>query len=177
MPKTPLRALLRIAWTNRLSEWWRYARSLTRNDADAEDLVDEAVTRTLLTDPSLANEREVHLYVIAAIRNTWFKWDRVRRRRAEILAELGPRPEELASTVLQDLINAEHRGHLDEALGSALKKMKPKIREAIGLYLVEGPGLKFREVAEAQGVSTTTAHERVQKALRVMAGELKEFDR
>lgn len=100
MTRPSLRPLLRIAWLNRFSDWWRYALSLTRNDADAEDLVDEAVVRTLRADPSLNNEGEVHAYVTTAIRNTWFRWARVRASRLAILVELGDRPEDYASSAL-----------------------------------------------------------------------------
>jgi len=43
MTGVSLRSLLQIAWRNGASDWWRFALSLTRNHADAEDLVDEAV--------------------------------------------------------------------------------------------------------------------------------------
>ena len=55
--------------------------------------------------------------------------------------------------------------------------MKPEIRSAIGFYLLEDPGLTLREIAEEQEVSVTTAHRRVDGGLRILADELKEFDR
>jgi len=176
MTRVSLRSLLQVAWRNRASDWWRFARSLTRNHADAEDLVDEAVVRTLKADPHLGSEREVHLYVTKAIRNTWFRWARVRARRLALLVELGHRPEDYASSALQDLVAAEHQGHLEEAMSGALGKMKREIRSALGLYLIGDPGLTLREIAEVQEVSVAAAQRRVQKALRILADELKEFD-
>jgi len=177
MTRASLRSLLRDAWGNRFSDWRRFALFLTRNDADAEDLVDEAVVRTLRADPSLKSEGEVHAYMVTAIRNTWFRWRRVRTRRQAILMELRNRPEEYASSALHELIEADRQGHLEKVVSSALEKMKPEIRSAIGFYLLEDPGLTLREIAEEQEVSITTAHRRVHSGLRALADELKEFDR
>ena len=177
MTRTSLRFLLRDAWGSRLPDWRRFALSLTRNDADAEDLIDEAVARTLRADPSLKSEGEVHAYVVTAIRNTWFKWSRVRTRRQAILEELRNRPEGWASSALQELVEAEQRGHLRDVLGSALEKMERKIRSAIGLYLLKDPGLTLEEIAEDQDVSVSTAHRRVHRGLRILAHKLKDFDR
>jgi len=177
MTRASLRSLIRDAWGNRFSDWRRFALFLTRNDADAEDLVDEAVVRTLRADPGLKSEGEVHAYIVTAIRNTWFKWSRVRTRRQAILMELRNRPEECASSALHELIEAEQQGHLKEVVSSALEKMQPEIRSAIGLYLLRDPGLTLREIAENQGISVSTAHWRVQTGLRILADELTEFDR
>jgi len=86
MTRASLRSLLRDAWGNRFSDWRRFALFLTRNDADAEDLVDEAVGRTLRADPSLKSEGEVHAYMVTAIRNTWFRWRPETCRRQHKLA-------------------------------------------------------------------------------------------
>ena len=51
-------------------DWRQFALSLTRNDADAEDLVDDAVLRTLRAEPRLKGESEVHAYLLTAIRDT-----------------------------------------------------------------------------------------------------------
>lgn len=152
MTSVSLRTLLQIAWRNRVSDWRRFALSLTRNHADAEDLVDEAVVRTLRADPHLRSESEVHAYVTTAICNTWFMWAPVRASRLALLVKLGHRPEDYASSALQDLVAAEHRGRPEEAVGGALEKMKREIRVAFGLYLIGDPGLTLREIAEIQEV-------------------------
>jgi RNA polymerase sigma-70 factor (ECF subfamily) len=176
MTRVSLRKLLRIAWVDRAHDWWRFAASLTKNHADAEDLVDEAILRTLRTKPRLRDEKEVHAYLLTAIRNTWFKWTRARRRRYAVIEKLPPQPEGYSSGALQNLIDAERDDRLEEALGSALQKMEPEIRAAIGLYVLRDPGLTLREIAEAQGTSISTAHSRVQRALRMLASELREFN-
>ncbi len=176
MTKKSLRSLLRAAWGKRFSDWRQFALSLTRNDADAEDLVDEAVVRTLRAEPGLRSEKEVHVYILKAIRNTSIKWRRARERRYSLLAELRSQPEEYASSALQELMAAEQQAHIEGAVNEALEKMNPENREAIGLYLIEEPGLTLEAIARCQGVSTTTAHRRVQAALRILFKELQEFD-
>ncbi len=171
-----LRSLLQVAWRKRFSDWLRFAVSLTQNEADAEDLVDEAVVRTLRAEPDLKSESDVHGYILTAIRNTSNKWARAREQRHSLLLELRNQGQEPASSALQELIEAELQAQIDDAVERALEKMPAENREAFGLYITEDPRLTLKEIAERQKTSRTTAHRRVQAVLRVIADKLEGFD-
>jgi DNA-directed RNA polymerase specialized sigma24 family protein len=50
--------------------------------------------------------------------------------------------------------------------------MEPEIRRAGFLYLLADSTLLLRQIAEIQGVSVTTAHDRVRRAARMLAAAL-----
>ena len=176
MTKVSLRNLLLLAWLRWAAEWRRFARSLTRNDADAEDLVNEAITRTLEVDPDLASERDVHRYVLKAMRRIWINVVTQRRRRRKRLRELQRDIELFAPSVWQKFVELERERLLDQVVNDALEKMGPEIAGAYLLYTDEEPPLVLREVAAILEVSTSTAHTRVQEAFRILADALEEFE-
>ena len=66
MKRAALRSLLQATWLHRAAGWRRFALSLTADDTDADDLVSEAVTRTLVTAPAIRDERGLNNYVLRA---------------------------------------------------------------------------------------------------------------
>jgi len=167
-----LRDLLLATWLKRSSDWWRFAFTLSRNSADAEDLVDEAVRRTLEVEPRLRSEQDVHRYVRAAIRNEWLHKLRTRKhgkrlhRRLEV--EAGPS----AGSALDAYLAIESQLRFQAIVDEALEKMEPEVRQAGFLYLLADSTLLLRQIAEIQGVSVTTVHERVRRAARILAAAL-----
>ena len=53
LAESGFRSLLTKTSENRLVQWRRYALSLTRNDADADDVVQEAIANTMRLAPDL----------------------------------------------------------------------------------------------------------------------------
>ena len=67
--------------TPHLEDLWRYGRVLTRDDADADDLVQEALTRALSLSRTYDETRPLLPWLIAIVRNTFLAG--VTRRSAE----------------------------------------------------------------------------------------------
>ena len=60
MSNQDLRELLEKAAASRFSQWKGYALSITRNEADAEEVVQEAIAKTLRAEPDVDTEERVH---------------------------------------------------------------------------------------------------------------------
>lgn len=161
------RSLLEKTSKSRCAHWKRYALSLTRNDADADDVVQEAIANTLRLAPDLDTEARVHQYVQRAIRNTAFSFIS-RRRRTTVLAE----PEKVsleASSVLDTMLDREQtaaRRRLAVVAERKLGQLRREHREVIENMIMRTPRLKLREMAEIQGIATPTVHYRLKQALQ-----------
>lgn len=137
---------------------FNYARWLTRSDADAEDVVQEACVRALRFFSSLRGD-DARPWLLAIVRNAWF----ARGSRAGIRAE----------APLDDSATAES----DEALnpeGLAIQNQTVKrVREAIELLpldfrevivLRELEGLSYKEIAVVADIPIGTVMSRLARA-------------
>ena len=134
------------------------------------------MSRTLEVDPDLASEQELHRYLLKAMRRIWINVVTRRRLRRKRLRELQLTVELFAPSVWQKFVELERQRGLDQVVNDALDQMGPEIAEAYLLYTEEEPPLVLREVAAIQGVSTSTAHVRVQEAFWILADALEEFE-
>lgn len=173
MKRAALRSLLRTAWLHRAAGWRRFALFLTADDADADDLVSEAVTRTLATAPAIRSQRGLDNYILKAIRNTWSNWARSRKHERQLYDRVRREADSGACWPLQTLIEAEREERLQDVVAVALEKMDPEIRQVAVLYVIEKRDLRLADIAKIQDVSVSTAHERAQKALSILGEELK----
>lgn len=171
MAEGSLSDIFEKTWRERAPAWRAYALRLTRNPADADDVVLEATTRTLQTQPDLDSEARVHAYVSTAIRHTAF--DLIRKRSREIaFDDNGQVGRTYASSALQLALSGEahvRRKSLGVVLKGEVRSLPQHQREAIELLVLQTPPLKLREVAELQGVTTSTVHYRLQRGLATLA--------
>jgi RNA polymerase sigma factor (sigma-70 family) len=159
-----------------LSAAYRLARYLTRNDADAEDVVQEAFLRALKYFGGFRGEgaSQSRAWLLAIVRNTTHTWQR--RHRADASTT------EFDETVHSEAITDEHpgsvlsRGDLRETLADALDRLPPDFREVIVLREIEG--LSYKEISEVVDVPVGTimsrlsrARKRLQQALIASDGE------
>ena len=167
LAESDFRSLMTKTSENRLPQWRRYALSLTRNDADADDVVQEAVANTMRLAPDLNTTARVHYYVQRAIRNTALSLIEARRRSVG-LAE----PEDIlpgTSSVLEIILDKEQtdaRRRLSRLAEGKLAGLRPEHREVIESMIMRSPRMKLREVAKIQGVATPTVHYRLRKGLQ-----------
>jgi RNA polymerase sigma-70 factor (ECF subfamily) len=134
---------------------YNLARWLTRNEHDAEDVVQEASLRAFKYWKSFSG-RDCRSWLLAIVRNTYYTW--LRRRSVQPqLTEDGeidevddgiPSPE----TVL--LQNADR-----ETLRAALEDLPVEFREAIVLREMEG--MSYKEIADIAGVPIGTVMSRL----------------
>ena len=172
MAESSLSDIFERTWRKRSSVWKAYALRLTRNPADADDVVLEATTRTLHAQPDLDSEVRVHAYVTTAIRHIAFNV--VRRRGRDTPFDEGKLEvnRDYASSALQLALSGESREQrrlLGVALKGELAHLSEERRQVIERMVLRTPPLKLREVAELQAVTTSTVHYRLRRGLETLA--------
>lgn len=153
-----------------LNAAYTLARYLTRDDHDAEDVVQDAYLRAFTYRDSFRGEgaESARAWLLAIVRNTAYSW---RRREGSVMTT------EFDETRHSESVDEEHpeaallRGAARDALGRALEQLPPEFREVIVLRELEG--LSYREIGEVTGVPVGTvmsrlsrARERLERALR-----------
>jgi RNA polymerase sigma factor (sigma-70 family) len=145
-----------------LSAAYRLALYLTRNDADADDVVQEACLRALKYFGGFRGEgaSQSRAWLLAIVRNMAHTWRS--RHRADALAT------EFDETVHSGAMTGEHpqsllsRSDAREALAHALDRLPPDFREVIVLREIEG--LSYKEISEVVDVPVGTIMSRLSRA-------------
>jgi RNA polymerase sigma factor (sigma-70 family) len=138
---------------------YNYARWLTRNGPDAEDVAHEAILRALQFFDSF-NREQVRPWLLAIVRNTFYTWHK--KNRPLELAEPfsddssaaggdGADPSNLA------ILNADRR-----ALAEAIERLPREFRETIILRELEE--LSYQEIAAILEVPIGTVMSRLARA-------------
>jgi len=183
MSEEILREILEKTSTERLSQWRGYALSLTHNPADADEVVQEAIARTLKAQPDLDSEERVNRYILRSIRNRAFTLIGKRKPLADLDKVEHRLPK--ASSALEVMLSNENKDakkRLGQALAQHVEDLRPEHREVIEKLVMRTPPLKLREVAATQGVSINTVHYRLRRALAALLemveedGTLREFE-
>lgn len=129
----------------------RFARALSRNAHDADDLVQVAVERALLHLDQLKPGTRLDSWMFGITRNAWIDETRSRKRRDKVLA-----PEELGEQVADSSSEAPFQRLSIEA---ALERLPEEQRLAVALVLVEG--LAYKEAAAVLEVPIGTVTSRL----------------
>jgi RNA polymerase sigma-70 factor (sigma-E family) len=150
--------------TSRSGSLLRMALLLTRNLADAEDLVQAALAKTYQAWDRIEDRNALDGYVRRAMVNTHISW--WRRRRLE----------EYPTDEVPDQAVADHAGdiELSDPLRRALDRLPSRMRAAVVLRYCED--MSEAEVAQALGISQGTVKSTVSRAvakLRIDAELLK----
>ena len=140
---------------------YNLARWLTRDDQDAQDVVQEASLRAFKYWKGFSG-RDCRSWLLAIVRNTFYSWVRQRSVQPE-LTETGefddvddaPNPENLL------LQNAGR-----DILKAALDDLPAEFREAIVLREMEG--MSYKEIADIAGVPIGTVMSRLARARKRM---------
>jgi RNA polymerase sigma factor (sigma-70 family) len=145
-----------------LNAAYNLARWLTRNDVDAEDVVQEASLRAFKYWEGFSG-RDCRAWLLAIVRNTFYSWQRERSVQPELTAdgELDdvddnvPNPE-------RELLRSANR----DMLKAALEDLPVEFREAIVLREMEG--LSYKEIADIGNVPIGTVMSRLARARKRM---------
>ncbi|HSI39304.1 MAG TPA: sigma-70 family RNA polymerase sigma factor [Xanthobacteraceae bacterium] len=138
-----------------LSSLRRYARSLTRNEADAEDLVQDALVRAYERRASFQPGRSLRAWLIAIVHNAFVDAHRARRTSAARDA--------LAGALADDAVEAAQDHHVRLAqVRAAFMELPEEQRAALHLVAVEG--LSYAEAATALGIPQGTLMSRLARA-------------
>ena len=141
--------------TPHLEDLWRYARVLTRHDADADDLVQEALTRALGLIRTFDASRPLLPWLLAVVRNTFLTG--VARSKAE-----ARRIETLAVISQEFLLPAqEHSAELAKVT-RAMEGLPTEQAEVI--HLVGVMGFTYADAAELLSLPVGTVMSRLSRA-------------
>lgn len=138
---------------------FNYARWLTRNDADAEDVVQDACVRAMRFFSSLRDD-DARAWLFTIVRNAWYS----RVSRKANVAE-GTRLNDGQDQRPDNALDPEERLLQQHTVGlvrAALEQLPVDFREAIVLREIEG--LSYREIAEVAGVPIGTVMSRLARA-------------
>jgi RNA polymerase sigma factor (sigma-70 family) len=153
-------------------EIFRYARSLTHSDADAEDLAQSAVVRALQRGTIVSDPVGAKWYVLRIVRN--LATDQARAR-ARITVE--PRAD-VPDAVISDLgIPDASAGRRDggPAARAAFEGLDDTDREVLRLRYLEE--LAYGAVAERMHTTEHGARQRVYRAMQLLRAALRNDDK
>jgi RNA polymerase sigma-70 factor, ECF subfamily len=153
----------------------RFARTLTRNVHDADDLVQNAVERALLraaqwrAPPSGATSEQIEAgvrsWMFGIVKNAWIDNRRAYRRERVVVVGDDERMNEVA--------DGSHAAMQDRlSLAAAMQQLPDEQRLAVSLVLVEG--LSYSEAAEIIEVPVGTLTSRLSRGREALAALLGE---
>ncbi len=138
------------------------ARYLTRNEHDAQDVVQDACLRALEHFDGFRGEAgtSARAWLLTIVRNTAYSWRR--RHRADALTTEFDEREHSEAAADDHPEGALLQGDAKETLGRALGRLAPEFREVI--VLRELQGLSYKEISEVAGVPVGTVMSRLSRA-------------
>lgn len=137
----------------------RFARSLTRNGATADDLVQETLLRALRGQSNFIRGTNLEAWSFTIMRNQFYSECRKRTREVE---------DEEGAHAAQMISLPEQGGHLDMSdLKAVLARMAPNSRQALVLIVIEN--LTYEEAATAMNCQIGTVKSRVWRAREKLA--------
>lgn len=143
----------------------RFARSLARDAADADDLLQVGLERALKAKDQWQEGTKLDAWMMRIVRNCWIDEVRSRTRRAQtfVAEEAGAGVGSLAH---EEIERAAEMRDVDTAMNA----LPPEQREAVALVLVEG--LAYKEAAEMLDVPIGTLTSRLVRGRQALASRL-----
>lgn len=136
----------------------RFARTLARNPADADDLVQRALERALARAGQWRPAEGLEGWVFGIVRNAWL--DELRaRQRGERLFVAGEDGDRVGTSPIEAQETAM-------AVNTAMAALPEEQRSAVALVLVEG--LSYREAAAALDIPVGTLTSRLARGRAVL---------
>jgi RNA polymerase sigma-70 factor (ECF subfamily) len=138
---------------------FNYARWLTKNEADAEDVVQDATIRALRFFSSLRND-DARAWLLTIVRNTWYG----RLARQGLSQPVGVY-DEMTDNRRDEGLGPEAlvlQQQTVETVQRAVESLPVDFREVIALRELEG--LSYKEIAAIVGVPIGTVMSRISRA-------------
>lgn len=143
----------------------RFARSLARDAADADDLTQTALERALKSRSQWQRGTRMDAWMMKIMRNCWIDEMRSRARRSRTFA-----PEEAGLAAAPAVPSVAERAVEADGVDRAMNLLPPEQREAIALVLVEG--LSYREASDLLDIPIGTLTSRLNRGRRALARTL-----
>lgn len=142
----------------------RFARALSRDASDADDLTQMALERAFKARSQFVEGTKLDSWMMRIMRNIWIDEVRSRARRARTIA-----PEEEAAGVVADGGSPE-QALLRRDIDKAMETLPDQQREVIALVLVDG--LAYREAADILDIPIGTLTSRLTRGRQALAAML-----
>ncbi|MEO8063405.1 MAG: sigma-70 family RNA polymerase sigma factor [Pseudomonadota bacterium] len=140
----------------------RFARSLSRNQHDADDLVQSAVERAWKKSDQLRPGANLGSWIFGIMKNAWIDDRRARGRRGEV-----PLPEDSGSHPAVTTADTDSEMW---SVSEAMSKLPEEQRLAIALVLVEG--MSYKEAAQVLEIPIGTLTSRLARGRTALAAAL-----
>jgi RNA polymerase sigma-70 factor (ECF subfamily) len=147
---------------------FNYARWLTKNSAEAEDVVQDACVRAMRFLSSLRDD-DARAWLLAIVRNTWYS--RVSRRTTMAASASFDTAEDQRPDVALDPEERLLQQHTVAIVRAALEQLPADFREVI--VLREFEGLSYKEIATVVGVPIGTVMSRLARGRERLMAVLK----
>ncbi len=152
-------------------KWFRFVVRVLRNEADAEDVLQEAARRVLVRNRHLPTEDEVKKYLGRAIANTaielYYSRKRDRSRNVAFQESTGI-SSATPHTKLEEEESRAQKELLIHALNDALSRLPYKQYEAVRMTILEPGTTSIRDAGAQNGIAySTLRHRSLQGLLRL----------
>jgi RNA polymerase sigma factor (sigma-70 family) len=141
----------------------RFARSLARDAADADDLLQVAIERAVKAKDQWQAGTDLDAWMMRIVRNCWIDEMRSRTRRGQTFVA-----EEAGAAV--GVAGHEERIAALHDVDAAMNALPAEQREAVALVLVEG--LAYKEAAEILDIPIGTLTSRLTRGRQALAQRL-----
>jgi RNA polymerase sigma-70 factor (ECF subfamily) len=151
--------------------WLRFIAAILKNQADAEDVVQEAVRRMLDRNVPFYSEEQIRMYLGRAINNAALELYNARKRERmrqipvldHILLPTGlPGPHDFIEEREQSIERDQLLCRLQEGLAQIPRKQL----EALRLTIMESRGSSIRDIGMNNGIAYSTLRHRSKQGLR-----------
>lgn len=150
-----------------LNAAFNYARWLTKNDTEAEDVVQDACVRAMRYFSTFRDD-DARAWLFAIVRNAWYS--RVSSRTGVTDAMRSATPDEQPDEAL-DPEERLLQQHTVAVVRAALERLPVDFREVIVLREIEG--LSYKEIASVVSVPLGTVMSRLARARERLSANLK----
>ena len=145
---------------------FNYARWLTKSEADAEDVVQDAYVRALRFFSSLRSD-DARSWLLTIVRNTALNYLQRERPKSEVAwDDKAPEPADRSAGPETRLLQKEQR----ERVRSAIERLPIEFREPLVLREIEG--LPYKEIAWVLKIPMGTVMSRLSRARNLLLQEL-----
>ena len=168
-----------ILFAAHLGAAYDFARWLTRNDRNAEDVVQEACLRAFKSIDGFRGD-SARAWLLAIVRNTYYTWFEKHRAEARAVSfddhELSAEDLEGAGGLGSDSIEEIlHRGDARRLVNEAIEQLPEPFREVVVLRELED--LSYKEIAAIAGVPLGTVMSRLARARNLLVEHLRHVAR
>jgi RNA polymerase sigma-70 factor (ECF subfamily) len=148
---------------------FNFARWLTRNDHDAQDIVQDASLRALRFLDGLRGE-DARPWLLGIVRNATWSWLQANRP-SELIARDDDSEPQIPAPPSDEPENSAIRRAEARLLNEAIAALPPPLREVIVLRELED--LAYREIARIAGIPIGTVMSRLARARRLLSQSVK----